>query len=121
MAVQKIREGFSTLSPYLVVDGAEKAIEFYQKALGAKVVDVSKGPDGKVYNAQLKFGNCMLMLNDEFPDYGSVGPNKLGGSAVTIHMSVEDVDMLWKSATDAGMEVTMPLADQFWGDRYGSL
>lgn len=121
MAVSKIREGFNTLSPYLVVDGAEKAIEFYKKALGAEVVDVSKGPDGKVYNAQLKFGNSMLMLNDEFPDYGSVGPNKLGGSPVTIHMSVEDVDSLWKKAVDAGCEVTMPLADQFWGDRYGSL
>lgn len=121
MAVNKIREGFNTLSPYLVVDGAEKAIEFYKKALGAEVVDVSKGPDGKVYNAQLKFGNSMLMLNDEFPDYGSVGPNKLGGSPITIHMSVEDVDSLWKKAVDAGCEVTMPLADQFWGDRYGSL
>ena len=121
MAVSKIREGFNTLSPYIVVDGAEKAIEFYKKALGAEVVDISKGPDGKVYNAQLKFGNSMLMLNDEFPDYGSVGPTKLGGSPVTIHMSVEDVDSLWKKAVDAGCEITMPLADQFWGDRYGSL
>ena len=121
MAVQKIREGFNTLTPYIVVDGAEKAIEFYKKAFGAQVVDVSKGPDGKVYNAQLKFGNSMLMLNDEFPDYGSVGPTKMGGSPVTIHMSVEDVDSLWKKALDAGCEVTMPLADQFWGDRYGSV
>ena len=121
MAVNPIREGFNTLSPYIVVDGAEKAIEFYKKAFGAQVVDISKGPDGKVMNAQLKIGNSMLMLNDEFPDWGSVGPNKLGGSPVTIHLSVENVDDVWKRATDAGAEITMPLADQFWGDRYGSV
>lgn len=120
MAVQKIRDGFSTVTPYLVVDGAEKAIEFYQKAFGAELVDKAMGPDGKVMNAQMKIGNCMLMLNDEFPDYGAVGPLKIGGSAVTIHLSVEDVDAMWKRATDAGVEVTMELADMFWGDRYGS-
>jgi PhnB protein len=120
MAVKKIRDGFSTLTPYLVVDGAEKAIEFYQKAFGAELVDKAMGADGKVMNAQLKIGNCMLMLNDEFPDYGAVGPKKIGGSAVTIHLSVEDVDAMWKRATDAGVEVTMELADMFWGDRYGS-
>jgi len=120
MAVKKIRDGFSTLTPYIVVDGAEKAIEFYEKAFGAELVDKSMGPDGKVMNAQLKFGNCMLMLNDEFPDYGSVGPKKIGGSPVTIHLSVEDVDSVWKRAIDAGVEVTMELQDMFWGDRYGS-
>lgn len=120
MAVKKIRDGFSTLTPYLVVDGAEKAIEFYQKALGAELVDKAMSPDGKVMNAQMKVGNCMLMLNDEFPDYGAVGPLKIGGSAVTIHLSVEDVDAMWKRAIDAGVEVTMELADMFWGDRYGS-
>ena len=121
MAVNPIREGFNTLSPYIVVDGAEKAIEFYKKAFGAELVDISKGPDGKVMNAQLKIGNSMMMLNDEFPDWGSVGPNKMGGSPVTIHLSVEDVDTVWKNAVAAGAEITMPLADQFWGDRYGSL
>jgi len=120
MAVSKIREGFNTLSPYLVVDGAEKAIEFYKKVFGAEVVDISKGPDGKVMNAQIKIGNSMMMLNDEFPDYGAVGPLKLGGSPVTIHVSVEDVDSIWNKAVAAGVEITMPLADQFWGDRYGS-
>src|SRR5690349_6668728 len=120
MAVNPIREGFNTLTPYIVVDGAEKAIELYKKIFGAEVVDISKGPDGKVMNAQIKIGDSMMMLNDEFPDYGAVGPKKLGGSPVTIHVSVVNVDEVWKRAMDAGVEVTMPLADQFWGDRYGS-
>jgi uncharacterized glyoxalase superfamily protein PhnB len=119
--VSRIPEGFNTLTPYIVVDGAEAAVELYQKALGAEVKSVHKTPDGKVLNAQLKIGNSMLMLNDEWPDYGSVGPNKIGNSAVTIHMYVEDVDSLWKQAVDAGFEVAMPIGDQPWGDRYGSL
>ena len=119
--VRPIPEGFNTLTPYLIVDGADDAIAFYQKALGAEVVDVSKMPDGKVMNAQLRIGNSMLMLNDEWPEYGAIGPKKVGNTSVTIHMYVEDVDAAWQRAVDAGMEVSMPLGDQPWGDRYGSL
>src|SRR5512141_501421 len=119
MATNPIPEGFTTITPYLVVDGADRAIDFYQRALGAELIDKAVGPDGKVMNAQLKIGNSMLMLNDEFPDYGAVGPLKLGGTAVTMHLYVPDVDAAWKRAMDAGVEVTMPLADMFWGDRYG--
>jgi len=112
---------FPTLTPYLVVDGAKAAIEFYQKALGAEVVDVSYVPNTEqVMNAQLRIGDSMLMLNDEFPDWGSVGPKKIGGSAVTIHISSKNIDADFQRAIDAGAEVTMPLADMFWGDRYGS-
>ena len=93
----------------------------YEKALGAKVANVSRGPNGKVLNAQLKIGNSMLMLNDEWPDYGAIGPKKIGNTAVTIHIYVEDVDALWKQATEAGFEVGMPLGNMPWGDRYGSL
>ena len=116
-----IPEGFHTLTPYLVVDGAAAAIELYQKALGAEVVSSSPTPDGKIMNAQLKIGNSMLMLNDEFPDYGVFGPKKVGSTSVTIHMYVEDVDAAWQRAVDAGFEVAMPLENQFWGDRYGQL
>jgi PhnB protein len=119
--VSPIPEGFNSLTPYLIVDGADAAIELYKKALGAEVVSVHKMPDGKVLNAQLKIGNSMLMLNDEWPDYGALGPKKIGNTAVTIHVYVEDVDASWQKALDAGFEVSMPLANQPWGDRYGSL
>ena len=111
--------GFHTVTPYLVVDGAEKAIEFYKKVFGAEAIDVAKGPDGKVMNAQLKIGDSMIMLNDEFPDYGAVGPTKMGGSPITLHLYVPDADATYNKAVEAGCQVTMPLADQFWGDRYG--
>lgn len=121
MAVSPIPEGFNTLTPYLVVDGAEAAAELYVKGLGAEIVSVAKTPDGKVMNAQLKIGNSMLMLNDEFPDFGALGPKKVGGTSVTIHMYVEDVDAAWQKAIDAGFTVEMPLAVQFWGDKYGQV
>jgi PhnB protein len=119
--VSPIPEGFNSLTPYLIVDGADAAIELYKRALGAEVVSVHKMPDGKVLNAQLKIGNSMLMLNDEWPDYGAIGPKKIGNTAVTIHVYVEDVDASWQKALDEGFEVSMPLGDQPWGDRYGSL
>lgn len=121
MSVSPIPEGFNTLTPYIVVPGAEEAAALYVKALGAEIKTMKKGPDGKVMNAQLKVGNSMLMLNDEFPDWGVFGPGKYGGTAVTIHLFVEDVDAAWQQAVDAGFEVTMPLAVQFWGDKYGAL
>ncbi|CAN5458359.1 VOC family protein [soil metagenome] len=116
-----IPPGFNTLTPYLTVDGAQAAIDFYQKALGAEVVSVSQMPGSDtILNAQLKIGDSMLMLNDEFPDFGALGPKKIGATAVTVHIYVDDVDAAWQRAMDAGVEVTMPLADQPWGDRYGS-
>lgn len=121
MAVSPIPEGFNTLTPYIVVDGAEAAAELYVKGLGAEIKSINKDPDGKVMNAQLRIGNSMLMLNDEYPDWGALGPKKIGGTAVTIHIYVEDVDVAWQKALDAGFEVAMPLAVQFWGDKYGLL
>ncbi|HWD39855.1 MAG TPA: VOC family protein [Fimbriimonas sp.] len=120
-SVPPVRSGFHTITPYLIVDGADAAIELYEKALGAEVLSVHKMPNGKVLNAQLKIGDSMLMLNDEWPDYGAIGPKKIGNTAVTIHLYVDDVDALWKKATAAGFEVGMPLDNQPWGDRYGSL
>ena len=110
---------FPTLTPYIVVKGAEAAIEFYQKALGATVREVMKTPDDKVMNAQLEIGDSVLMLNDEFPDYGSFGPSPDAPSAVTIHISSKNIDADFQRAVDAGAIVTMPLENMFWGDRYG--
>jgi PhnB protein len=119
MAVNWLPEGFTTVTPYLVIDGAEKAIEFYSKTLGAELIDKSAGPDGKIMNAQIKIGNAMIMLNDEFPDYGAIGPKKIGGTAVTMHIYVPDANATWEKVKTSGAEITMPMSDQFWGDRYG--
>lgn len=110
---------FPTLTPYIVVKDAAAAIAFYEKALGAKVRDVSNGPDGKVMNAQLVIGDSVLMLNDEYPEYGSTAPAPGDRVFVTIHISSKSVDADWQRAVDAGVQVTMPLEDMFWGDRYG--
>lgn len=112
--------GASKLSPYLVVDGGKAAIEWYQKALGAEVGDVSYMPDGElIMNAQLTLGGSRFMLNDEFPDYGALGPKKIGGSPVTIHIESDNVDADWDRIVAAGAEIVMPLDNMFWGMRYG--
>lgn len=117
--VKPIPEGMSTVTPHLVVEGAAKAIEFYQKAFGAKAMASLPGPGGKVMHAQMTIGDSHIMLADDFPDYGSFGPKHLKGSPVTIHLYVEDADAVFKRAIDAGATVRMAMADMFWGDRYG--
>ena len=112
---------FTTLTPYIVVSNAVEAIAFYEKAFGAKRRCVSNTPDGKVMNAQVVFGDSVLMLNDEFPEFGAVGPQKEVPLPFTIHISCTDIDNQWQQAVDAGCEVTMPLELQFWGDKYGQL
>lgn len=120
--VPPIPAGFHSLTPYIVVDNAAAAIETYQKAFGAEVLSVNHMPgDGRVINAQIRIGDSMLMLNDEWPEFGALGPKKVGDTSVTIHVYVEDVDAVWQSCLDAGFEPGMPLALQPWGDRYGSL
>ncbi len=116
-----IPKGFHTLTPYLVVRDAPRAIEFYKQAFGAQVGGIHYAPDGKIMNADLKIGDSILMLNDEFPGMGCQSPQALGGSSVTIHIYVKDVDSLFNRAVSAGATVTMPLMDAFWGDRYGQL
>jgi uncharacterized glyoxalase superfamily protein PhnB len=119
---KSIPEGFNTLTPHLVVKGASKAIDFYNKAFGAEEIRRVSGPDGKsIMHAELKIGNSRLMLVDEFPEMNARGPESIGGTPVTIHMFVEDADAVFNRAVDAGALVRMPLADMFWGDRYGVL
>jgi PhnB protein len=120
MSVSPIPEGFHSLTPYLVVDDGEKAIKFYEKAFGAKLIDKSTIPNSKkIMNAQLQIGDSMLMLCDEMPEQGSKGPNKLHGTTVMVHFYTPDATASWKRALDAGVEVVMPIDVTFWGDRYG--
>lgn len=116
---QPVPQGFHTLTPHLVVRNAAQAIEFYEKAFGAELLGKMLTPDGKVMHALLKVGDSMLMLNDEFPEMGALSPASAGGSGVTIHIYLEDVDAAFGRAVSAGAAVKMPVMDQFWGDRYG--
>ena len=119
--VKPIPEGYHTISPNLVVSDAKGAIDFYKKAFGAQELFRMNFPDGKVVHAELKIGDSMLMLSDEMPGGKCRAPQSLGGSPVNIFLYVEDVDRVFKQAVDAGAKVEMPLADMFWGDRWGSL
>lgn len=118
-AVKPIPEGMHSLTPHLVCAGAAEAIEFYKRAFDAVELGRIPAPDGKLMHAMVRISDSTLMLVDEFPQYGSIGPKALKGSPVTIHLYVEDVDATVKQAESAGAKVTMPVADMFWGDRYG--
>jgi PhnB protein len=121
MAVKPIPEGYHTLTPYLTVRDAVRAIEFYKQAFGAQERGVMKGPDGKVMHAELKIGDSIIMLGDEFPEYGAVSPLSTGGAGMGLHIYVDGVDAAFDRAVKAGARVDMPVSDQFWGDRYGKL
>jgi len=121
MPVKPIPDGFHTLTPHLVVDGAAAAIDYYQKAFGAEELMRMQGPGGKIMHALIQIGDSKVMLNDEFPEMQARGPKAIGGSAVTLTLYVPDVDRTVAQAVAAGGKVTMPVADQFWGDRYGVL
>jgi uncharacterized glyoxalase superfamily protein PhnB len=110
-----------SVTPHLVCAGAAKAIDFYQKAFGATETGRMPGPDGRLMHAAIRIGDSTVMLADEMPEWGSLGPTSLKGSPVTIHLYVDDVDKFVERAVKAGAKVTMPVADQFWGDRYGKL
>ncbi|MRX08331.1 VOC family protein [Pseudoduganella sp. FT25W] len=107
--------------PHLVCEGAADAIEFYKKAFNAEEMMRMPGEDGRIMHAALKIGDSTLMLADAFPEYGGKGPKALNGSPVTLHMYSPDVDAAFKQAVDAGATVRMPVADMFWGDRYGQV
>jgi PhnB protein len=119
--VSPIPKGYHTISPNLVVSDADQAIDFYKKAFGAQELFRMNFPSGKVVHAELKIGDSMLMLADEMPGGKCRAPQSLGGSPVNIFLYVEEVDRVFKQAVDAGAKVEMPLADMFWGDRWGSL
>jgi uncharacterized glyoxalase superfamily protein PhnB len=118
--VQRVPKGFHTITPHLVVRGANDAIEFYKQAFGAVEHGRMPTPDGAaIMHAELQIGDSRFFLNDEM--MGAKSPSSLSGSSVTIHLYVDDVDARWNQAVAAGCQVMMPLADMFWGDRYGML
>ncbi len=121
MSVKPIPEGYHTLTPYLTVRDAARAIEFYKQAFGAQERGVMKGPDGKVMHAEIKIGDSIIMLADEFPEFGALSPQTSGGAGMGLHIYVEGVDAAFDRAVKAGAQVEMPVSDQFWGDRYGKL
>jgi len=118
--VKAIPEGYHTVTPYLIVNGAASAIEFYKKAFGATELVRMAGPDGKIGHAEIKIGNSPIMLADEVPQMGYRGPQALGGSPVGILLYVEDVDKMAGQAIAAGAKVERPVQDQFYGDRSGT-
>ncbi|MBL8525070.1 MAG: VOC family protein [Betaproteobacteria bacterium] len=119
--VKPIPDGMRTVTPHLVCAGAAAAIEFYKKAFGAEEIMRMPGMGDKLMHAQIRIGDSAVMLVDEMPEWGALGPKMLKGSPVTIHLFVEDADAFAKRAADAGAVVKMPVADTFWGDRYGVL
>ena len=119
--VKRIPDWMHTVTPHLICAGAADAIEFYKKAFDAVEMARVPGPQGKLIHACIRIGDSVVMLVDEFPDWGSFGPKSLKGSPVTIHLQVEDVDAVFERAVRVGAKITMPLDDTFWGDRYCQL
>ena len=117
--VQPIPEGYPRVTPYLSVDGAGAAIDFYTTVLGATERVRMPAPDGKVGHAELMIGDSVIMLADEFPDMGAPSPRSLGGTPVTMNIYVEDVDAVYERAMQAGAKALGPVQDQFYGDRSG--
>jgi uncharacterized glyoxalase superfamily protein PhnB len=116
--VKPIPDGMRSVTPHLICAGAADAIEFYEKAFNAVELVRLPGPKGRLMHAAIRIGDSTVMLVDEMPEWGALGPKSLKGSPVTIHLFVEDVDSFVARAVAAGAKITMPLDDMFWGDRY---
>lgn len=116
---QAIPKGYHSVTPSLVVAEAAKAIDFYVKAFGAEEISRFVGPDGMIMHATVKIGDSIIMLGDEMQGPGGKSPRTLGGTPASFFIYQDNVDAAWKRAVNAGAKVTMPLADQFWGDRGG--
>jgi PhnB protein len=121
MAAQAVPEGYQTLTPYLSVDDAEAAIDFYRRAFGATEQARMASPDGKIAHAELQIGDSKVMLADAFPQFTVKPPKDIGGTTVGIFMYVDDVDQVFRQAVEAGATSTMEPEDQFWGDRFGTV
>lgn len=119
--VQAIPEGMHSLTPHLVCRDAAQAIDFYGRAFGAIERFRLPAPNGEIVHACVQIGDSLLFLFDEMPEHGALGPQALKGSPVTLHLQVQDADAAFARAVQAGASVAMPLADMFWGDRYGQV
>lgn len=119
--VKPVPEGYHTVTPYLTLNDAAGAIEFYKRAFGAKEIMRMNGPGGKIGHAEVKIGDSVVMLSDEMPGSACRSPKAVGGSTAGIFLYVEDVDALYNQAISAGANAHMPPADMFWGDRFGTV
>jgi PhnB protein len=119
--IKPIPEGYHTLTPYLTVRGAAEAIDFYKKAFGATELFRLGMPDGKIAHGEFRIGDSIFMISDENPGWDTASPQKLGGSAVALHLYVEDADRTFSDAIKAGATKKMPVENQFWGDRMGKV
>ncbi len=121
MAVKPVPDGYHTVTPYLIVSGAAQAIDFYTRAFGA--TELMRMPDakGRIGHAEIRIGDSVIMLADEHPEMGYRGPRARGGSSVSILLYVPDVDAMFERAIKAGGRSQRPVADQFYGDRMGTL
>jgi PhnB protein len=117
--VKPIPEGYPRVTPYLCVDGADAAIQFYGQVFGSTERMRMPGPDGKIGHAEIQIGDSVVMLSDELPDMGAMSPKSLGGTPVTLSVYVEDVDTAFGRAVQAGATALRPVEDQFYGDRSG--
>ena len=115
--VNPIPDGYPRVTPYLIVNGADAAIDFYKSVLGASERMRMGGPEGKVGHAELELGNSVIMLADEHPEMDARGPNTVGGTPVSLHLYVEDAD--FERAVEAGAMALRPVEDKFYGDRSG--
>jgi PhnB protein len=120
-AVKAIPQGYHSVTPYLIVSGAGEAIAFYKKALGASEVMRMNDPRGRIHHAEISIGDSRIMLADEHPEIHALSPKTIGGSPVSIHVYVEEVDTAVERAVAAGAKLIRPVADQFYGDRVGGI
>ncbi len=121
MAVKPIPDGYHSVTPYLILDDAARALEFYKKALSAVELMRFPAPNGKIGHAEIRIGNSPVMLADESPDMGQKSPRTIGGSPISLMVYVEDVDARVAQAVAAGAKLTRPVANQFYGDRTGGI
>jgi PhnB protein len=119
--VKAVPDGWNTITARLSVRGAGQAIEFYQQAFGASLIFMLKTPDGKVMHATMALGDSHFQLGEELQGMNTPSPQRLDGSPIVLHICVENIDELWNRAVASGAQVTMPLANQFWGARYGQV
>lgn len=119
--VKPIPDGYHSVTPYLYIDGAARAIDFYKQAFGAVEVMRLAGPDGKVGHAEIKIGDSHVMLADEFPEMGARGPHTIGGTAVGLMVYLPDVDVVVDRAVKAGATLERPVENKFYGDRMGGI
>lgn len=119
--INAIPDGMHTVTPHLICAGASEAIEFYKKAFNATETSRMPGPNGRLMHAQIRIGDSPIMVVDEMPEHGALGPKSLNGSPVTIHLYVDDADAVAAQAIRVGAKSRMPVTDMFWGDRYGQI